>query len=240
MFFTIEPMVNLGRPETKVLDDDWTAVTKDRSLSAQFEHSVGVTETGCEIFTLSPAGRFHPTWERASDRSAGGRSPPPAALAASRSLRPSRIGRPAAATSSTMPSRPPFASITGSHVAAGCPSARARHVRHLHPIEGMNAAMPAERVMRDAVAAAEVRQTRPRRRAGGTPAPRLAPTRAASWCRSSSCTCRCRRRCRGPPRTGPRRSDSRRGRSSTSPQAPNGRLRSRCRRRCATPPLPEG
>ncbi|TGD43806.1 type I methionyl aminopeptidase [Pseudotabrizicola sediminis] len=62
MFFTIEPMVNLGRPETKVLADDWTAVTRDRSLSAQFEHSVGVTATGCEIFTLSPAGRFHPTW----------------------------------------------------------------------------------------------------------------------------------------------------------------------------------
>ena len=49
-----------------MLDDDWTAVTKDRSLSAQFEHSVGVTETGVEIFTLSPAGRFHPTWERAA------------------------------------------------------------------------------------------------------------------------------------------------------------------------------
>jgi methionyl aminopeptidase len=62
MFFTIEPMVNLGRPETKVLADDWTAVTKDRSLSAQFEHSVGVTAAGCEVFTLSPAGRFHPTW----------------------------------------------------------------------------------------------------------------------------------------------------------------------------------
>ncbi len=62
MFFTIEPMINLGRPETKVLSDDWTAVTKDRSLSAQFEHSVGVTADGCEIFTLSPAGRFHPTW----------------------------------------------------------------------------------------------------------------------------------------------------------------------------------
>jgi methionyl aminopeptidase len=62
MFFTIEPMVNLGRPETKVLADDWTAVTRDRSLSAQFEHSVGVTATGCEIFTLSPADRFHPTW----------------------------------------------------------------------------------------------------------------------------------------------------------------------------------
>ncbi|MEM8869781.1 MAG: type I methionyl aminopeptidase [Pseudomonadota bacterium] len=62
MFFTIEPMINLGRPETKVLADDWTAVTKDKSLSAQFEHSVGVTAQGCEIFTLSPAGRFHPTW----------------------------------------------------------------------------------------------------------------------------------------------------------------------------------
>ncbi|MEM1066881.1 MAG: type I methionyl aminopeptidase [Pseudomonadota bacterium] len=62
MFFTIEPMVNLGRPETKVLADDWTAVTRDKSLSAQFEHSVGVTADGCEIFTQSPGGRFHPTW----------------------------------------------------------------------------------------------------------------------------------------------------------------------------------
>jgi methionyl aminopeptidase len=62
MFFTIEPMVNLGRPETKVLADDWTAVTRDKSLSAQFEHSVGVTADGCDIFTLSPANRFHPTW----------------------------------------------------------------------------------------------------------------------------------------------------------------------------------
>jgi len=61
MFFTIEPMVNLGRPETKILADDWTAVTRDKSLSAQFEHSIGVTATGCEIFTLSPAGLFHPT-----------------------------------------------------------------------------------------------------------------------------------------------------------------------------------
>ncbi len=59
MFFTIEPMINLGRPETKVLADDWTAVTKDKSLSAQFEHSVGVTEDGCEVFTLSPKGWFH-------------------------------------------------------------------------------------------------------------------------------------------------------------------------------------
>jgi methionyl aminopeptidase len=60
MFFTIEPMVNLGRPETKILADDWTAVTRDGKESAQFEHSVGVTATGAEIFTLSPAGLFHP------------------------------------------------------------------------------------------------------------------------------------------------------------------------------------
>ena len=60
MFFTIEPMVNLGRPETKILADDWTAVTRDKSLSAQFEHSVGVTADGCEIFTLSPGGVFFP------------------------------------------------------------------------------------------------------------------------------------------------------------------------------------
>jgi methionyl aminopeptidase len=60
MFLTIEPMVNAGRPEVKVLDDGWTAVTRDRSLSAQFEHMVGVTETGVEIFTLSPAGMHQP------------------------------------------------------------------------------------------------------------------------------------------------------------------------------------
>ncbi len=58
MFFTIEPMINAGRSETKILSDGWTAVTKDKSLSAQFEHSIGVTATGCEIFTLSPQG-FH-------------------------------------------------------------------------------------------------------------------------------------------------------------------------------------
>jgi len=63
MFFTIEPMVNLGKSATRVLKDDWTAVTVDRSLSAQFEHSVGVTAQGCEIFTLSPADRFHPTFD---------------------------------------------------------------------------------------------------------------------------------------------------------------------------------
>ena len=60
MFFTIEPMVNLGRPETKVLADDWTAVTRDKSLSAQFEHSIGVTKDGCEIFTASPKGYHTP------------------------------------------------------------------------------------------------------------------------------------------------------------------------------------
>ncbi len=64
MFFTIEPMLNLGRAETKVLADDWTAVTRDKSLSAQFEHSVGVTADGVDIFTLSPAGRFHPTYDQ--------------------------------------------------------------------------------------------------------------------------------------------------------------------------------
>jgi methionyl aminopeptidase len=62
MFFTIEPMINLGRPDTKVLSDDWTAVTFDRSLSAQFEHSIGITADGCEIFTRSPSGKFHPTY----------------------------------------------------------------------------------------------------------------------------------------------------------------------------------
>jgi methionyl aminopeptidase len=56
MFFTVEPMINIGRADSKVLDDGWTAVTRDRSLSAQFEHSIGITETGCEIFTKSPKG----------------------------------------------------------------------------------------------------------------------------------------------------------------------------------------
>ena len=56
MFFTIEPMINLGRPHVKILSDGWTAVTRDRSLSAQFEHTIGVTETGYEAFTLSPRG----------------------------------------------------------------------------------------------------------------------------------------------------------------------------------------
>ncbi|WP_159999624.1 type I methionyl aminopeptidase [Roseomonas sp. 18066] len=62
MFFTIEPMVNTGRPDVKVLDDGWTAVTRDRGLSAQFEHMIGVTETGCEVFTYSPAGLHKPPY----------------------------------------------------------------------------------------------------------------------------------------------------------------------------------
>lgn len=62
MIFTIEPMINLGRPGVKVLGDGWTAVTRDRSLTAQFEHSVGVTDDGCDIFTLSPAGHTMPPY----------------------------------------------------------------------------------------------------------------------------------------------------------------------------------
>jgi methionyl aminopeptidase len=63
MFFTIEPMINLGKPHVKVLSDGWTAVTRDRSLSAQFEHTIGVTATGCEIFTLSPLGLHSPPYK---------------------------------------------------------------------------------------------------------------------------------------------------------------------------------
>jgi methionyl aminopeptidase len=63
MFFTIEPMINAGRFDVKVLPDGWTAVTKDRSLSAQFEHSIGVTETGYEIFTTSPMGLHAPAFD---------------------------------------------------------------------------------------------------------------------------------------------------------------------------------
>jgi methionyl aminopeptidase len=63
MLFTIEPMINLGRPHVKVLSDGWTAVTRDRSLSAQFEHTVGVTQDGVEVFTLSPMGRHKPPYQ---------------------------------------------------------------------------------------------------------------------------------------------------------------------------------
>jgi methionyl aminopeptidase len=62
MFFTVEPMINLGRPHVKVLSDGWTAVTRDRSLSAQFEHTIGVTGNGVEIFTTSPNGLDKPPY----------------------------------------------------------------------------------------------------------------------------------------------------------------------------------
>ena len=62
MFFTIEPMVNLGKPGVKMKSDGWTAVTRDRSLSAQFEHSIGVTADGCQIFTASPKGYTKPPY----------------------------------------------------------------------------------------------------------------------------------------------------------------------------------
>jgi methionyl aminopeptidase len=63
MFFTIEPMINLGKPGVKLLNDGWTAVTRDKSLSAQFEHSIGITDDGNEIFTLSPKGLHKPPYE---------------------------------------------------------------------------------------------------------------------------------------------------------------------------------
>lgn len=62
MFFTIEPMINTGKYQTKVLADGWTAVTRDRSLSAQYEHSLAVTEDGFEIFTMSPTGKLKPPY----------------------------------------------------------------------------------------------------------------------------------------------------------------------------------
>lgn len=62
MFFTIEPMINEGKPDVKLLKDNWTAVSRDKSLSAQFEHSVGVTDTGVEIFTKSPKGLDRPPY----------------------------------------------------------------------------------------------------------------------------------------------------------------------------------
>ena len=62
MFFTIEPMINAGKPDCKILADGWTAVTRDKSLSAQFEHSLGVTSNGCEIFTLSQKGLHCPPY----------------------------------------------------------------------------------------------------------------------------------------------------------------------------------
>lgn len=65
MIFTIEPMINAGGFSTKILSDGWTAVTRDKSLSAQFEHSLAVTDTGFEIFTRSPKGLDFPPYEGA-------------------------------------------------------------------------------------------------------------------------------------------------------------------------------
>jgi methionyl aminopeptidase len=63
MVFTIEPMINAGTWQIKILSDGWTAVTRDRQMSAQFEHQIGVTKDGCEIFTLSPAGFHKPPYK---------------------------------------------------------------------------------------------------------------------------------------------------------------------------------
>jgi methionyl aminopeptidase len=65
MFFTIEPMLNLGRKDAAILPDGWTAITRDRKLSAQFEHSCGVTEDGVEVFTTSLKGLDTPHTVRA-------------------------------------------------------------------------------------------------------------------------------------------------------------------------------
>ena len=63
MFFTIEPMINVGGYSVKVLEDGWTAVTSDKSLSAQFEHTIGITKDSCEIFTLSPKNLHYPPYK---------------------------------------------------------------------------------------------------------------------------------------------------------------------------------
>ena len=62
LVFTVEPMVNVGGPETRTLADGWTVVTRDRTLSAQFEHTIGITSDGYEIFTLSPKGYTKPPY----------------------------------------------------------------------------------------------------------------------------------------------------------------------------------
>ncbi|MGJ8546682.1 MAG: type I methionyl aminopeptidase [Sulfitobacter sp.] len=67
MIFTVEPMINLGRADVKMLADEWTAVTRDKSLSAQFEHSIGVTSDGFEVFTCSPSGLHAPGIELPAD-----------------------------------------------------------------------------------------------------------------------------------------------------------------------------
>lgn len=63
MFFTIEPMINVGKKDGLILSNGWTAVTRDKSLSAQFEHSLGVTSDGCEVFTYSPKGFDKPPYK---------------------------------------------------------------------------------------------------------------------------------------------------------------------------------
>ncbi len=62
MIFTVEPMINIGKPDTLTLKDGWTVITRDRSLSAQFEHTIGITAEGCEIFTLSPLNHTKPPY----------------------------------------------------------------------------------------------------------------------------------------------------------------------------------
>ena len=62
MFFTIEPMINIGKPDGIILQDGWTSVTRDKSLSAQFEHSMGVTKDGVDVFTYSPKGLHKPPY----------------------------------------------------------------------------------------------------------------------------------------------------------------------------------
>ena len=64
LIFTIEPMINEGEYETKTLNDGWTAVTKDKTLSAQFEHTIGITKSGYEIFTSSKKGLDFPPYKK--------------------------------------------------------------------------------------------------------------------------------------------------------------------------------
>ncbi len=77
MFFTVEPMVNAGTWQVKILSDGWTAVTRDKQLSAQFEHSVGITETGVEFFTLSPKDLAKPPYDLTGAKPAEKPAPPP-------------------------------------------------------------------------------------------------------------------------------------------------------------------
>ena len=153
MLFTIEPMINLGKPHVKILSDGWTAVTRDRSLSAQFEHTVGVTETGCEVFTalaarvatgrLTVANRAKAEWVsrmRASHiisaiargcrrrfREAGARRP--ARLRAARADPVSRRAAPRHQTSGQGPDRPLRHLRRGGERARGAVARGTRHRR---------------------------------------------------------------------------------------------------------------